>query len=104
MIPIGDIVTIDGTEFECISTHPPSMSCLKEITEPGGHYYMRFMSDSEISDLETHNRLTYGRKEVQRAKQARCYHNWTLYRGLNKVEDYCTMCGSTKAVNWRDLK
>lgn len=27
-----------------------------------------------------------------------CYHNWSRYTGLNKVEDYCLLCNKTRPV------
>lgn len=98
----GDLVVIDGVEFEITNLYPSTDHyLLKEKNAPSGYYHSFFRSSEELQELYAKGRLVVGASSRVKGGNPSCLHSWKRYAGAipSALYDYCTRCDAKKTVN-----
>jgi len=100
----GEVVTIDGVEFEVVSVYQNTDHyLLRQRGAPSGYFHTMFRSTEELRDLAATGRLKIGgwNNKVKGGNPS-CFHEWRRYMGAvpSSCYDYCDKCDAKKAVDF----
>lgn len=104
MFKPGEVLTIDGVEFEVVSAYQSTDHyLLKQKNAPAGYFHTMFRSTTELQDLRAQGRLLVGGwNEKVKGGNPSCLHTWKRYHGAvpHAVYDFCERCDAKKSVNY----
>lgn len=99
----GEILTIDGVEFEIVSVYQNTDHyLLKQRNAPAGYFHTLFRSTDELKDLRTQGRLLVGGwNEKVKGGNPSCLHTWKRYMGAIPAScyDFCERCDAKRHVD-----